>query len=94
MRVKTIGVFTILKTFKASLYSSEKHFLFNNVLLMNRWLALKVFKIDKETSGLMIIKKKALCPDGHSVFIFNNHQAIGLYLLHKYKLVEFLAELL
>ena len=51
-----------IKTFKASLYSSEKHFIFNNVLLMNRRLALKVFIIDKETSGKWIIKNKALVP--------------------------------
>ena len=53
---------SLIKTFKASLYSSEKHFIFNNVLLMNRWLALKVFIIDKETSGLVIIKNKSLVP--------------------------------
>ena len=47
-----------MKTFKASLYSSETHFIFNNVLLMNRWLALKVFIIDKETSGKWIIEIK------------------------------------
>ena len=35
-----------IKKFKASLYSSEKHFIFNNVLLMNRRLALNVFIID------------------------------------------------
>ena len=52
----------LIKTFKASLYSSEKHFIFNNVLLMNRRLALKVFIIDKETSGKWIIKNKALVP--------------------------------
>ena len=51
-----------IKTFKASLFSSEKHFIFNNVLLMNRRLALKVFMIDKETSGKWIIKNKALVP--------------------------------
>ena len=51
-----------IKTFKASLYSSQKHFIFNNVLLMNRRLALKVFIIDKETSGKWIIKNKALVP--------------------------------
>ena len=51
-----------IKTFKANLYSSEKHFIFNNVLLMNRRLALKVFIIDKETSGKWIIKNKALVP--------------------------------
>ena len=70
-----------IKTFKASLYSSEKHFIFNNVLLMNRWLALKVFIIDKETSDLVIIKNKSLVPWRALGFIFNNHQAIGLYLL-------------
>ena len=48
---KPTPFFITLKTFKASLYSSEEHFIFNNVLLMNRQLALKVFKIDKETSG-------------------------------------------
>ena len=53
-------VFVMIKTFKASLYSLEKHFIFNNVLLMNRRLALKVFIIDKETSGLVIIKNKSL----------------------------------
>ena len=42
-----------LKTFKASLYSSEKYFIFNNVLLMTRQLALKVFKLDKDTCGNM-----------------------------------------
>ena len=51
-----------IKTFKASLYSSEKHFIFNNVLLMNRRLALKVFIIDRETDGKWIIKNKALVP--------------------------------
>ena len=71
-----------IKTFKASLYSSEKHFIFDNVLLMNRRLALKVFIIDKETSGLVIIKNKSLVPWRALGFIFNNHQAIGLYLLH------------
>ena len=71
-----------LKTFKASLYSSEKHFIFNNVLLMNRWLTLRVFIKDKETSGLVIIKNKSLVPWRALSFIFNNHQAIGLYLLH------------
>ena len=50
----------VIKTFEASLYSSEKHFIFNNVLQMNRWLALKVFIIDKETSGKWIIKNKVL----------------------------------
>ena len=39
--------FLVLKTFKASLYSSQNHFIFDNVLLMNRRLALKVFKLDK-----------------------------------------------
>ena len=48
-----------LMTFKASLYSSEKHFLFDNVLLMNRWLALKVFKIVKGTSVSCIVNLKA-----------------------------------
>ena len=50
---------------------------------MNRRLALKVFIIDKETSGLVIIKNKSLVPWWALGFIFNNHQAIGLYLLHK-----------
>ena len=42
----------------------------------------KVFKIVKETSGLVIIRMKTSCPIGHSVFIliitkpsvFNYHQ--------------------
>ena len=50
---------------------------------MNRRLALKVFIIDQETFGLVIIKNKTECPSGHEAFIFNNHQAIGLYLLHE-----------
>ena len=50
---------------------------------MNRRLALKVVIIDKETSGLVIIKNKSLVPLRALGFIFNNHQAIGLYLLHK-----------
>ena len=50
---------------------------------MNRRLALKVFIIDKETSGLVIIKNKSLVPLRALGFIFNNHQAIGLYLLLK-----------
>ena len=54
------------------------------LLLMNRRLALKVFKIDKETSGLVIIKNKSLVPWWALGFIFNNHQAIGLYLLLKW----------
>ena len=48
---------------------------------MNRWLAFKVFIIDKETSGKWIIKNKALT--GTRDFIFNNPLAIGLYLLQK-----------
>ena len=58
-----MGSKIIIKTFKASFYSSEKHFIFNNVLLINRRLALKVFIIDKETSGKWIIKNKALVPE-------------------------------
>ena len=50
---------------------------------MNRRLALKVFIIDKETSGLVIIKNKSLVPWRALGFIFNNNQAIGLYLLQK-----------
>ena len=49
---------------------------------MNRRVALKVFIIDKETSGLVIIKNKSLIPWRALGFIINNHQAIGLYLLH------------
>ena len=55
---------------------------------MNRWLALKVFKIDKETSGLVIIKNKSLMPWRALGFILNNHQAIGLYLLLKSSIME------
>ena len=50
---------------------------------MNRWLASKVFKIDKETSDLVIIKNKSLVPWRAPGFIFSNPQAIGLYLLWK-----------
>ena len=50
---------------------------------MNRRLALKVFIIDKETSGLVIIKNKSLMPWRALGFTFNNHQAFGLYLLHE-----------
>ena len=72
-----------LKTFKASLYSSEKHIIFNNVLLMNRRLALKVFKLDKHLwqCGLLKIKCSRAAPSND--FIFNNPLAIGLYLLQK-----------
>ena len=48
---------------------------------MNRRLALKVFIIDKEISGLVIIKNKSLVPWQALGFIFNNHHSIGLYLL-------------
>ena len=62
-----------IKTFKASLYSSEKHFIFNNVLLMNRRLALKVFIIDKETSGEWIIKNfsRVCLANLHCCFVKN-----------------------
>ena len=50
---------------------------------MNRRLASKVFIIDKETPGLVIIKNKSLVPWRALGFNFNNRQAIGLYLLHK-----------
>ena len=71
----------LIKTFKASLYSSEKHFIFNNVLLMNRQLALKVNIIDKDLWqwGLLKIKCSRAMPSNN--FIFNNPLAIGLYLL-------------
>ena len=60
---------------------------------MNRWLALKVFIIDKETSDLVIIKNKSLVPWRALGFIFNNHQAIGLYLLLKvFQISPFLQE--
>ena len=59
-----------LKTFKASLYSSEKHFLFDNVLLMNRRLAIKVFKIVKETSVSCIINLKAPSAFMHSTSVY------------------------
>ena len=78
------SVFSVfLKTFKASLYSSEKHIIFNNVLLMNRWLALKIFKLDKHLwqCGLLKIKCSRAVPSNN--FIFNNPLAIGLYLLRR-----------
>ena len=67
-----------LKTFKASLYSSEKHFLFDNVLLMNRRLALKVFKIVKETSVSCIINFKAYLVLRTRCFQIDNAFHIGL----------------
>ena len=62
----------------ASLYSSEKHFLFDNVLLMNRWLALKVFKIVKETSVPCIINLKAYLMLRTWCFQIDNAFHIGL----------------
>ena len=40
------------------------------------WLALKVFELDKETSGLVIIKNKGLG------FIVSNNETIGLFIYY------------
>ena len=71
-------VFTFsLKTFKASLCSSEKH------IIINRQLALKVFKLDKHLRQHGLLKIKCFRATPSNDFIFNNPIAIGLYVLQK-----------